>query len=129
MRLTDWQGRLTEYLNATTQRRFRPGRHDCALFVAGAVKAMTGVDHAKGWRGYTSLKAGQAALQEAGFADHVALVAAHYPEIPVAFARMGDVAVCEGDALGIVTGEMVTVLRPDGRGLIPLMEAKKVFQV
>ena len=132
MRLHDWRGRLAAYLDQTARLPFAPGRHDCALFAAGAVEAMTGIDHAKGWRGYRTLKAGRKKLAEAGYADHIALIADKLDEIPPAFAAAGDLAVVDGDedaALGVVLGEMVAVLRPDGRGLVPLTEAKRAFRV
>ncbi|MCC0013865.1 MAG: hypothetical protein H6881_08305 [Rhodobiaceae bacterium] len=108
---------------------FKPGTHDCALFVAAVVKAKTGRDYARGWRSkYRSLKAGQALLQEAGFDDHIAIVAAHFEEIPPALARFGDIAVVE-DALGIVNGGTVFVLRPDGLGTVDLLSASRAFRV
>lgn len=131
-RLSDWQTRLTAYLAQTEKTAFRPGRHDCALFVAGAVAAMTGVDHARGWRGYRSLKSGQAKLAAAGYADHIALIASVLDECPPAFAQVGDLAVVDGDggdAMGVVMGEVIAVLRPSGRGYVPLMAAKRVFRV
>lgn len=50
-KLPDWQDRLAAYLEDCQGRRFAYGSHDCALFAAGAVEAMTGVDLAEGWRG------------------------------------------------------------------------------
>ena len=111
-------------------RPFRPGRHDCALFAAGWVKRVTGRDLARGWRSrYRSLKRGETLLQEAGFADHVALAAAHLPEIAPAFAQIGDLAVLEDNAFGIVAGEMIYCLRPDGLGLVPRGRMRRAFAV
>ena len=73
-------------------RPFRPGRHDCALFAAGWVKIATGRDFARGWRGrYRSLRRGQELLAGVGFADHIALAAAHLPEIAPAMAQIGTI--------------------------------------
>jgi hypothetical protein len=111
-------------------RPFRPGRHDCALFAAGWVKQVTGHDLARGWRStYRSLKRGQRLLQEAGFADHVALAAAHLPEIPPAFAQPGDLAVLEDNAFGINAGEMIYCLKPQGLGLVPRGQMRRAFAV
>lgn len=131
-RVVDWRSRLTEYMADVSRVQFRPGRHDCALFVAGAVKAMTGVDHARGWRGYRSLATGQRKLEAKGFADHIALIASILPEITPIMAQVGDVAVVDGHdvlALGIVQGAFVYVLRPSGAGLVPLTDVKKAFRV
>lgn len=138
-RAPDWQGRLIAYLEETARQPFRPGTLDCALFAAGAVRAMTGTDPAAAWRGrYTSVKAGLKALRAAGFADHIAVVSASFAEIPPAFAAPGDLAqVTDLDglpALGVVQGELIYVLRPGdtrngGVGLVPLTLARRAWRV
>ena len=121
---------LIAYAAEAGSRPFRPGRHDCALFAAGWVKLATGQDLARGWRStYRSLKRGQQLLEEAGFADHVALAAAHLPEIAPAFAQVGDLAVLEDQAFGIVAGEMIYCLKPEGLGLVPRSAMRRAFQV
>ena len=58
-RHSNWTAPLIEYLAAAARRPFKPGHHDCALFAAGAVAAMTGTDFAAQWRGrYTTLRGG-----------------------------------------------------------------------
>ncbi len=131
-RLPDWRRRLELYLRDASTRPFRPGRHDCALFAAGAVKAMTGTDLAKGWRGYSSLKAGQTKLSKEGFDDHIALAASILPEVEPIFAQVGDIAVVDGDtenAFGVVQGANIFVLRRTGLGTVPLTAAKRAFRV
>lgn len=131
-RLPDWRSRFDAYLNAAARTKFRPGRHDCALFAAGAVEAMTGQDFARGWRGYTSLKAGQSKLESEGFADHIALAASLLPEIEPIFARVGDIAVVDGDtenAFGVVQGSKIFVLKRSGLGSVPLLMGKRAFRV
>lgn len=133
-RRVDWRARLTAYLADAAARPFRPGTHDCALFVAGAIHAMTGHDAAADWRGsYGTLKAGRAALVEAGHADHVALVAATLPEIAPAFAQVGDVACLpggrSGGALGVVQGAGVYCLRPSGLAIVSRLEIERAFSL
>jgi hypothetical protein len=121
---------LIAYAAEAGTRRFRPGRHDCALFAAGWVKAATGRDIARGWRSrYRSLKRGQRLLEDAGFADHLAFAAAHLPEVAPAFAQIGDIAVLDDSAFGIVAGEMIWCLRPDGLGLVPRGQMRRAFKV
>lgn len=123
-------GLLTEYLAECRATVFRPGRHDCALFVAEWVKRATGVDHARGWRSkYRSLTKGQALLQEAGHADHVAMVASILEEIPPSFAGEGDLGVVEGAALGIVSAERVFVLHPSGLAHVSRRKLERAFRV
>ncbi|MBY6113289.1 hypothetical protein KUW09_04880 [Mameliella alba] len=130
MRKPTWRADLAAYLAGIAGVAYRPGRHDCALFVAGAVKVMTGTDHARGWRSkYRSIKRGQVMLRDRGFDGHVGFVAAHYPEVAPILAQAGDIAVIDGDNLGVVQGAGVYVLRPDGLGIVPLTAAERAFRV
>lgn len=131
-RLPDWQARLTAYLAQVREAPFAWGRHDCALFVAGAVEAMTGEDLARGVRSYRSKAAGLAALQARGHADHEALAAALLEEVPPLLARPGDVVVTDGEggpALGIVQGEQVYLVGLEGLGLAPRSAVRRAFRV
>jgi hypothetical protein len=121
---------LIDYAAEAGQRPFRPGRHDCALFAAGWVKIVTGHDLARGWRStYRSLKRGQQLLEDASFTGHVEFAASHLPEIPPAFAQIGDIAVLGDQAFGIVAGEMIYCLRLDGLGLVPRGQMRRAFQL
>lgn len=132
-RHADWQIRLMQYLSEAARRPFAYGQHDCALFAADCVAAMTGLDIADDFRGrYRSATGGRRALRLAGYADHVALAAAHFAEIPVAMVVPGDIAVLptdEGPALGIVQGEAVYVVARDGLAAWPLLTASRAFRV
>ncbi|MBY6138521.1 hypothetical protein KUV26_03655 [Leisingera daeponensis] len=132
--MPDWRVRLGAYLARVAHLPYRPGQHDCALFAAGAVQAMTGTDLAAAWRGrYRRLEDGQAALQAAGFASHVDLAASLFPEVVPSFAQAGDVAVFEADgagqALGIVQGGAAYVLRPEGLALVSRLHMQRAFRV
>jgi hypothetical protein len=136
MKTQGWQHRLTAYLSSVAALPFEAGKLDCALFTAGAVAAMTGVDHARGWRGkYRSLAKGRKVLEKAGFADHVALAASLYPEVAPIMAQEGDIAVVPaedgeiGFALGIVQGPMIYVMGHTGLTLVPLTSATRAFRV
>lgn len=132
-RLPDWRIRLIAYLEECARTQFEDGQHDCALFLAGGVAAMTGRDYATEYRGaYSTTTAGLKLLRKRGFKDHVALARHHLPAKPVAFAHEGDGAVVPGDAmdaLGIVQGAMIYVLRVEGLGAVPLTDAQLVLRV
>jgi hypothetical protein len=135
-RRAGWRAGLAQYLARVAAVPFRPGVQDCALFAAGAVEAMTGADPAAPWRGgYRSLAAGKRALAKAGFADHVAFVAAHFEEIAPARAGVGDLALLpagRGDrlaALGVVQGAGVYVLRPGGLAVVDRLEICRAWGV
>jgi hypothetical protein len=133
-RLPDWRSRLAAWIAAARVQPFAYGRHDCATFAAGAVAAVTGTD----WVAaldlrYTTLAGGRRALARRGYADPIAFVRATFPEIPVAFARIGDLAVLDtaaGPALAVVGGAEVLAPRPDvGLAALPLLTATTAFRV
>jgi len=132
-RLPDWRTRLQEYLLKVARTPFKEGVNDCALFLAGGVAAMTGVDYAAPYRDrYTTTRGGLRILRRDGFEDHVALAAHHLSEKPVAFANVGDGAVVvrgNEPALGIVQGASVFVLMPDGIGHVALTDASTAWEV
>ncbi|MCI2213288.1 DUF6950 family protein [Pseudosulfitobacter pseudonitzschiae] len=121
---------LNAYLEQVRRHRFRPGSHDCGMYVAGWVQSATGVDHGKIWRGrYRSMAALDELMKEAGFATHVDYVASLFAEIPPAVAQVGDLAVVEGRALGIIAADRVFVLRPDGLGHVSRLRAERAFRI
>lgn len=132
-RYPDWHQRLRVYLAEAGRAGFAEGTHDCALFAAGAVLAMTGTDLAAGWRGrYRSTRGGLRVLRRAGYRDHIDLVARHLDAVAPAVARPGDLAVISGPAgpvLGLVQGEGIYVLTPAGLGLVPRAAATGAFRV
>lgn len=133
MRQPDWHARLVEYLHGARVRPFQFGQHDCSLFAADCVAAMTGNDMAADWRGrYSTMRGGLRVLRKAGFDDHIALAASRFPEVAPLMAQPGDLAVVptdDGPALGVVQGEAVYVLGPHGLGLVSILSASRAFRV
>ena len=133
-RLPDWQQRLSDWLASVSRQAFEPGVHDCALFAAGGVLAVTAIDLGETFRGqYRSEKAGRALLREAGFDGPEALAAFWLPEWPdVRMARAGDVAVVgteRGPALGLFQGRAIYTPGLTGLMLLPRGEALRAFRV
>lgn len=132
IRRPDWRARLAEWLVAEATRPFEYGKSDCALFSAGAVEAMTGIDLAADWRGhYTTLRGGLRVLRRAGYHDHIALTAAHLPEVAPGRAQVGDIAVVDGDdgpSLGVVNGAWVAVRTMSGLGHVPRDRVVRAFR-
>lgn len=105
IRAPDWEERLGDYLASRDGAVFAYGKIDCALFVAGAVKAMTGKDPARGFRGkYRSQASAVRAITQAGFESLSALMDAKFNNVPVAFAQRGDIVMDQDGSLGIVFG-------------------------
>ncbi|WOI54952.1 DUF6950 family protein [Palleronia sp. LCG004] len=133
-RLPNWRLRLDDYLARVARAAFRPGIHDCALFAAGGVEAMTGRDPAAVLRGsYRTIEDGYVRLREMGHRDHVAMAASLFEALPIMRARCGDIAVlADGKghlALGLVTGPSIAALGLDGLRFRPLTDGRKVFAV
>lgn len=106
MRRSDWEQRLNDYLAGAMREPHSFGKHDCLLFSAGVVKAVTGKDHGRGHRGkYDSALSGAKYLKHLGFDSPAAMIDSILDEKPVGFAQRGDLvlasdgipAVCMGD--------------------------------
>jgi hypothetical protein len=133
MRRYDWNSRLHHYLEQVVRQPFAWGHHDCTLFAAGAVRAMTDTDHAAAFRGrYTTARGGKRVLRQAGHADHVALAEQLFAAVSLAMAGEGDIAVVpseEGPALGIFAGPGVYVVGPSGLSIVARDRATKALKV
>jgi hypothetical protein len=129
----DWLARLGAYLEEVRERPFRWGSSDCALFAAGAVRAMTGADLGADWRGrYRSARGAARILRARGFAGLADVADAHFEAVAPASAGIGDLAAVPGDAglaLGVVQGAGVYVLFPEGLALIAREEAVRAWRV
>ena len=118
MRLTHWQifyGQITE---AYQHKPFKWGEHDCILWAANVVRALTGEDYGAEWRGtYDSALSAARLINELGGAE--ALVTRFLGEpIPVLMANVGDVLLLkqgDWDMLAICNGQ--TMLAPGEHGL------------
>ena len=114
-RLPDWEQRLHDYLAANEGAVFSWGRLDCALFSAGAVLAITGVDPAADFRGHYRTRRGSAcALGRFGQRTLLATVAARFPETPIGYARRGDLVMVDGMVGVCVGAEALFVGEDDG---------------
>lgn len=133
IRLPNWRSRLSDHLAAIAGSAFAYGEHDCALFAADCVAAMTGIDLAAKYRGlYRTLKGGLKALARDGYDSHLAVVAAHFAEVPTAFAQVGDIMVLDVRgvaALGIDAGERIAVLQTQGLAMAPRAAAIAAYRV
>lgn len=130
-RLPDWRARLSQWLATIARVDFSYGRHDCALFAAGAVEALTGRDLAADFRGrYATHVGGIRSLRRLGHADHIALARSYFPS--TSCPRAGDLAVIEtpdGPALGVVQGAMIYAPAAIGWGLVPRDAAVDFLEV
>jgi hypothetical protein len=135
-RLSDWRARFETAVDAMWRQPFAWGEHDCGPGLAGRmVEAVTGADLAADYRGrYTTAKGALGVMRRAGFDNLGDLVASVLPEIHPSQAKIGDIAAVETDtpfgyALGVVNGERVFVLHPDGIATVDLLSTKRSFKV
>lgn len=98
-RLKDWQSRLGGLIDQAQGRPFAWGVHDCCLWAADAVQAVTGVDMAQPWRStYHSEAEAEALLDVLGGLKALGALAG--PECRPALAGAGDVGLIESAGRG-----------------------------
>lgn len=136
-RLPDWRARFEAEIDSIKFVPFDWGaQFDCWVGLAARVAfALTGVDHAAPYRGrYVSPEGALRVMKRAGHDNLADLVASHLPEIHPSQAALGDIAAIPmedpfGFSVGVVNGERVFVLRPEGIGTVGLLDATRAFRV
>ncbi|MEG3166543.1 hypothetical protein U1701_18435 [Sphingomonas sp. PB2P19] len=134
-RAPDWEERTAVYLDRVADQPFKWGEHDCALFAAGAINAMTGTDPAADLRGiYTDRASAAAALKDHGAGTLLKTVTAWLgqPKHP-AFAQRGDIVMKDRTTLGVCVGLHSWFVGEehgvDGLVAIPTANCTKAFTV
>ena len=127
MRAHDWEARLFAAVDAARAAPFEWGTHDCALFVADAVLAMTGHDYAADLRGQYSTQAG--ALRLLADTPLRARMDALFPSIEVRMAQRGDAVMDATGALGVCLGERAAFVGPSGIEMQPTLGAELAWRV
>lgn len=90
MRLRNWPGRLAELVDSARARPFEWGSHDCCLWAANAVQAITGEDPAAAWRGsYSTARGALETLDALGGLEGAGAMTGVPIEVPMA--AIGDV--------------------------------------
>ena len=118
----DWDTRLAAYLESIRLRAFEWGGHDCCLFAAGAVLAMTGDDPMAEVRGRYSTAIGAArALTRIGAGSLAATMDAKFERVGPLLAHRGDIVMTSG-LLAICLGLHLVAVGAEGEheGLIRL---------
>ena len=117
MRRDDWLPRLLAYTESVRGVPYEPVKHNCALFVAGAVKEMREDDPVSGLGlNLESLRDVVEALNK--FGGVAGICKSYLGEMrPPLQARRGDVVIkpgIDGDTIGICMGTHALFLGPDG---------------
>lgn len=136
-RKSNWPEILSEELDKADKRPFEFGKHDCCLFAANILKAMTGNDFACGLRNYRSAAGSIRMLQTKGAGTlsktmTVIMRERKCKSIPPAQARRGDLVMAvpsETDelAVGICVGTHAA-FATDGVSYLPMAEVKRAWR-
>lgn len=124
MRLDGWERRFNDLIDERMNCKLVWGEHDCCMFVADSVKAITGNECAGFSRGKYSNKIGAyRKLKEyagGGISEMMNKIAEEYSlnEVGVNYAGRGDVALCVVDTHIGDDVEVLGVLTGDGRIMI-----------
>lgn len=142
IRVADWQTRLERFLAGHREHEFRYGSWDCALFVCDAIKLMTGVDPAAGFRGnYSSRTEALVAIRAySGKRSLLALTERitsemKMREVPALLAGRGDVVLirrAKADvSLGLIAlnGRSILTVSRGGLCAVPLSLALRAWRV
>lgn len=124
MRREGWESILAAEIDKARALAFDWQAHNCALWAADVVLALTGMDHARPYRGKIKSELSAARLlKKTPLAARVPL-----PRKPVAFAQRGDVALYAG-ALGICIGQHAAFLGQEGLRFVPVLDCDMAWEV
>ena len=129
-RVPDWEPRLAAYFDTCAATPFAYGHHDCCLFGAGAIQALTGTDAGQAWRGKYSTEAGAARLlKRRGFeridGPFTQLLG---PPLGPLMAARGDI-VSDGVNIGVMWAGGAWFLADDGLSLQPVSMLRHCWKV
>lgn len=120
-RLPDWPARLARHILDATDRVFEYGVHDCSVFAADGVVAITGRDPIACARGrYHDEKRAAVVLREIGgmgvpeAADRL-MAEFGAPPVHPAFAQRGDLVLIDAPVLSGKRDWCMGLIAPDGR--------------
>lgn len=129
-RLEGWEKRFADYLLERKDTPFEWGANDCATFMFGAVRAITGQEMREvTWS--TALEAARL-IEEDGGLGNAACAPLGAPLQNWREMRRGDVALIDHNGrptLGVCTGQTICGPGPDGLEHVPLDHAQHVWRV
>lgn len=134
MRVRGWEQQLVRLTTGKLRTPWAWGEHDCVMFAADCILAMTGVDLADEFRGrYENEHEAWALLAHLGHEDLGSLVSTRLPEIKPRDAQRGDVVLMPGefgDFIAICDGATAVGPRaPRGINHNPMSAAVRAWRV
>lgn len=131
MRRADWQLRLSAFVRSRAGMPFEWGRNDCCLFTVDAVQAVTGTDHAAGFRGYTTVLGAARIVERQGGIRQLAIDAWGEPVSPLR-AGVGDavLVINEGrELLAVCNGTTAIGPGPEGIAVMDMSAAVAAWKI
>lgn len=132
MRLRNWPSRFAALVDSARARPFEWGTHDCCLWAASAVLALTGNDPGRQWRGAYATARGALDLLEAVGGLEGAGELTGTP-IAVALAAVGDIGLVTWDdgteSLAVCAGHSWMCAGDTGLVHLPLLSARRAWGV
>lgn len=131
VQVSAWRRRFDALVRDRMNRPFAWGTHDCCMWAADCVLAITGTDPAAAYRGSYSTEAeAMALLDSLGGLEAIGAMAG--PACPALTARIGDIGIVSGSGaqtLGVCIG--TGWLAPAAAGLahLPLTSARRAWRV
>lgn len=127
-RKAGWESILAETIEAARHTPFAWGTHDCALWAADCVYAMTGVDYAAPFRGQYQTEAEAKRLIEGQYGSLGGYVSRHLVSVPLEQVRRGDVVMWRR-ALGICEGGQSFFVTYQGLRAINTLNCEQAWRV
>jgi hypothetical protein len=129
-RKQDWPESLAAAIEQAREQPFAWGEHDCALWCADVILAMTGADLASDLRGrYDSPEGAQAVIESLGLPKLEALLNARLLAIPIEQVQRGDLVLHENGAAGICDGFASWFVTPEGLTRLKTSHFEKAWRV
>jgi hypothetical protein len=132
-RYDDWQLRFEKIVTENLSRPFEWGSHDCVLWGADCVLAITGHDAAENFRGtYNSALSAARVLKELGGMENAITNRLGLSPVAVGYANVGDILLAdlEGQLTTTVcNGETMLATGETGLVALPTLSALKAWKV
>lgn len=130
VRKDNWEALLNEFLETVFDKPLKPGKHDGVLFVGNAVKAMTGQDFVKDFRGkYSTCEDGHALIKKKGQGNLLAIVDGLLPRVSKSMAQRGDVILLKNKNLALAFGLDALAVGDEGLVRVDRAEWQRAWKV
>lgn len=136
IRVQNWRVNYENLIDAIRRKPFAWGYVDCLTgLVDPTIQALTGEEPFARFRArYKTARGAIGIMRRSGFENLADLVASELPEIHPSQCVVGDVVAIPTDddfafALGVVNGDRVFVISPDGLSTRDISEAVRAFKV